>query len=407
MNARIVAVALALGAASQAPAAEPVRAELELSGSDAFVNQQVVLSVVIAHPSELRPRWEPPNLEGFWSERMPSVGRAEGRDASGAVVRTTAFRRALFPSRAGELEIKPSRVLFADAEGVEQAVAVEGARLRVHELPEAGRPDGFTGLVGALTIDAHLSPGHIAVGESARLVIDVHGTAGGWDAPPPALEGLLGDDVEVFAEPPERATGESDGLLTLRRTLRYDLVPRAARSFRLPALELVVFDPETRRYQRVAGPALELAADRSPPPQPSPFESRGYVEAPLHVHWPLLLAPILAVAGLTAVWFARWWRRAQRPRFARALPLPEIALERAAEAIGQPEFAKLLADAVRAGVQSRHGFDARALTTPEIAERGAQPELVRLLETLDRARFSGRLDRPEALLAAARRHLAT
>lgn len=401
-----LALSLLLAAAGPASSAASARTSLELSAREVFVNQQLVLSVVIEHPPDARPRWEPPNLEGFWSERLPSVGRAEGRDASGAVLRTTAFRRALFPSRAGALAIKPSRVFLADADGFEQALAVAGAEVRVRALPEAGRPDGFAGLVGALEIDAYLHPGSVAVGESARLVIEVHGTAAGWDAPPPELERLLGDEIEVFAETPERASGEREGLLTLRRTLRYDLVPRAAKTFRLPPLAIAVFDPGTRRYRVVEGPVLELAAAHSPPPQPSPFESRGYAPVPLHVHWPLLLGPLFVVAAFTAWWFARWWQRALRPRFGRALPLPVVAFERAAEAIGRPEFARLLADAVRAGVQWRHGFDARSLTTPEIAERGADAEAVRLLEALDRARFSGCLERPEALLAEVRRHLA-
>ncbi len=400
-----VALALALGLAPQAGADTEVRTALELSSREVFVHEQVVLSAVVAHPPELRPRWEPPNLEGFWSERLPSVGRAEGRDASGGVVRTTAFRRALFPSRPGALAIGPSRVVYSDAEGAEREIAVPGARLVVRELPREGRPEGFSGLVGSLAIDAYLVPASVAVGESARLVIDVHGTAAGWDAPPPEIERLLGDDVEVFAEPPERAAGERDGRLSLRRTLRYDLVPRASGAFRLPPLEIALFDPVERRYRAVTGPALELSVDRAAAAPASPFESRGYAPVPLRVHWPLLLLPLLAVTAGTAIWFARWWRRALRPRFARALPLPAVALARAAEAIGRPEFAGLLADAVRAGVQSRLGFDARALTPREVADRGADPEAIRLLEALDRARFSGRLERPEALLAAVRRHL--
>lgn len=407
MTPRALAFALALASAvsSRADAAPALKTSLELSAREAFVNEQVVLSVVVTHPTDLRPRWEPPNLEAFWSERLPSVGRAEGRDATGAVVRTTAFRRALFPSRAGALAIKPSRVLWEDADGNEHAIAVDGARMQVRELPAEGRPDAFSGLVGALDIDAYLSRASVAVGESARLVIDVHGTAAGWDPPPGELERLFGDDVEVFAENPERATGERDGLLTVRRTLRFDLVPRSAGEFELPALRLAVFDPAARRYRVVEGPALRLLADRSPPPKLSPFESRGYTPVPLHVHWPLLVVPLLVVMLPTGFWLARWWRRALTPRLARALPLPGIALERAVAAIGRPEFARLLADAVRAGVQSRHGFDARALTPREIAERGADADAVRLLEDLDRARFSGRLERPEALLAEVRRHL--
>ncbi len=403
---RGLATVLACGAlaASLARAEPAVRARLELSAPEVFVNEQLVASLVIAHPPVVVPRWEAPNFEGFWSERLASVGRADGRDAGGEIRRTTAFRRALFASRPGELEIASSRVLYEDGDGVEQTAAVPGARVRVRALP-GGAPEEFSGVVGDLAIGVWLSHPEVGVGESSRLVIDYHGTANGWDAPEPALEAALGAQVEIFREPPTTATGERDGLLSLRRTLRYDLVPRAVGEFVLPALRVVVFDPATRRYRTVESAPIALRALAERPRALSPFESRGHVAVPRPIPWLWLGIATLAIGAFVATGLRRWFLASLRPLFGPPAPIPKVVFERACQALGRPEFPALLADAVRAGVHVRHGFDPTSLTTEEIAARGADLDAVRLLEELDRARFSGRLARPETLLADVRRHL--
>jgi hypothetical protein len=404
VSARACALALACALAASLARAEPtVRARLELSALEVFVNEQLVAELAIEHPPEARPRWEAPNFEGFWSERLASVGRAEGREPSGEIRRVTSFRRALFPSRAGELEIGRSRVLFEDAEGAERSVGVGGARVRVRPLP-GGAPAGFAGVVGDLEIGVYLSHPEVAVGDSARLVIDFHGTANGWDAPEPDLA-ALGERVEVFPERATTATGERDGLLSVRRTLRYDLVPRTTGEFLIPALRVVVFDPAQRRYRTVESAPIALRSLATRPRERSPFESRGHAPVPRPLPWIALTVAAFVIGAFVTTGLRRWFLATLEPLFGPPAPIPKLAFERAARALGRPEFPELLAAAVRAGVHARHGFDPTSLTTQEIAERGADPELVRLLEELDRARFSGRIARPEALLADVRRHL--
>ncbi|HXX48431.1 MAG TPA: hypothetical protein VEN47_09400, partial [Myxococcota bacterium] len=81
------------------------------------------------------------------------------------------------------------------------------------------------------------------------------------------------------------------------------------------------------------------------------------------------------------------------------------AFDAARAARGTSEFAALLAQAVRAGVAARHRFDAQPLSREEIAARGAEPEAVELLETLDRMRFARRGADEDELLERARAYL--
>jgi hypothetical protein len=326
-------------------------------------------------------------------------------DDQGRAIRTTVYRRALFPTRTGTLEIPTSRIRYRDSEQVMHELQAPGVRIRVDPLPVEGRPASFGDVVGAPAVQAYLSQTEVGAGRNLRLVVDYFGPANVWDAGIPDLEEALGAGVEVFAEPPRLTFGESGGRLTARRTLRYDLVPRRRGDFEIPAFELPYFEPIAAAYRlarsspirfRVvhrprAGTRFPTGSTRRPAPPPLPW---------------LPVAGVGLVIGLVvSLSLLRWWRAASAPRTASSLPSPRIAFELACDALGQNEFAALLADAVKAGVHVQHDFDARPLTTEEIAARVDDAEAVDLLRTLDRARFARRVEIPEALLARVRRYL--
>ena len=81
------------------------------------------------------------------------------------------------------------------------------------------------------------------------------------------------------------------------------------------------------------------------------------------------------------------------------MPRPGVLLERAREARGSDGFPVLLRDALKAGIQTRHGFDPSSLTTEEIAARIDDSDALDLLRTLDRMRFTTPAASPESLLS--------
>ncbi len=396
-----LALALALAprhsAAADAPALE---VRVRLDRETVVLHEQVVLSIEILHPSDARASWEPPPFDGFWAERLGT--RALPDDGSGQ--HRTEFRRALFPTRAGELEIAPSKLTYVGDGGAQRELRVPGARVRVRPLPDGVPPDVLVG-----TLELHVAPAddRVRLGKSLSVTIDFAGDANVWDAAAPALERRLGDDVEVFSEAPRLSIGESGGRATTRRTFRYALVPARAGRVHMAPLEMNYFDPatghlETARSEALAFDVFEGGADAEPR---SPFKKR----APLASQEPFELWPfLLGAAALfgASLWYLRRWQRAE---LARALgpsaPSPRIAFDAARAARGASEFHSLLARAVRAGVGARHHFDALPLTPAEIGAQGAEREAVDLLEALERARFARRSADEDALLERTRAYL--
>jgi hypothetical protein len=393
-------------AAAPAPAGAEVRAELVFDSAQVHLHEQVVASLRITHPIWAQPRWDAPAFEGFWSERISSIGEAVRTDGQGRRVRTTIFRRSLFPTRTGVLEIAPSRLRYVDQEKREQRVEVPGGSVRVVALPVRDRPEGFADVVGDVRVSAHLSRSRAALGRSVRLVIEYYGDANLWNAAVPELDGLFGADVEVFPDRPYTTTGERGGMLTLRRSLSYDLVARDVGRFILPPFELAYFDPDAGAYRTARSESLVLEVVRASaaararaarPPAPAP--------AGIEVPWLATGLLLLAVGALVAWTMTRWWRSALRPVFGPPPPSPRRLFEEACAAVGTSDFAELLGRAVKAGIHARYHFDPRPLTSDEIASRIDDPDGPALLRRLDRARFSPGSENVEALLASARRFL--
>lgn len=398
-----VGLAPASGAAEQGPVLD---VQVRLDRSRPWLHQQVVLEVTVTHRLYARPRWEPPVCEGFWVERMPSEGgtllHPGGRDAA----RTTVFRRALFPTRTGALEIPTSSLVVKRPDDEEIEVEVPGARVDVQALPEAGRPADFAGLVGPLEVRLALDEDEITLGRALRVEVDVYGPGNVWDIDAPDLG--LGSEVEVFAERARTVTNPRKGRMMARRVFRFDVVPRDTGRFAIAPLEISYFDPDAGRYASAQSEGLEfLVGARGALPQRAPWEAKQRAgEVVLNRG---LLLPVLSILGgllaLSAWGLTRWWRGEQRAWQREPEPDPGVLLRRAEHALGTDEFPALLAAAVKAGVRTRHALDPRAMTTSELAEHIDDGEALRILRAVDAVRFAGSTRDATELLVSTRRYL--
>ena len=118
-------------------------------------------------------------------------------------------------------------------------------RLEVLALPEAGRPPGFTGLVGSFRIRASAAPTEVSVGDPITLTVEVSGPPylGNVDLPPLREQPALAKDFKI---PAERADGVVEGgVKKFTQTLRA-MHPGVKE---IPPLELAYFNPRSGRYE--------------------------------------------------------------------------------------------------------------------------------------------------------------
>ncbi|MYA12575.1 MAG: protein BatD [Gemmatimonadetes bacterium] len=128
--------------------------------------------------------------------------------------------------------------------------------VEVMPLPAEGRPEPFRGQVGRVEVASWLDRTDAVVGDTVTLRVALSGNAYLRLMPEPRVvlpEGLELSEPEISDDPPQV---EPDRAST--RTLVYRLVATREGNYRLAAVELPWFDPETAEYGVSRGESFDL-----------------------------------------------------------------------------------------------------------------------------------------------------
>ncbi|MBW2047675.1 MAG: protein BatD [Deltaproteobacteria bacterium] len=244
-----------------------------LSSEKAYVEEQVVYTLKLF----LKPRVSDISLQLPEQDHLVFRQLADPKEYQG-VYHGTRYRvievpYGLMALKPGDYTISPSRMgmtvydggrvrrgFFDDPffrMGRPVTIVSEPLELKVIPLPEKGKPEGFSGLVGAFTIEASLRPAKIRVGESATLTVQIRGRGNVNRIPDLKIPDL--EHVKIYADEPVLESGkDSRGLIALK-TMKWALVPQVQGDYEIPSLALSFFDPRARRYRTVRTRALPLA----------------------------------------------------------------------------------------------------------------------------------------------------
>ncbi|HVZ73304.1 MAG TPA: BatD family protein [Polyangia bacterium] len=207
--------------------------------------------------------------DGFWSEDVPSTA-PKGRLAytqetlNGRVYQVAPLtQRALFPLRDGKLTVTPMEADVAQVDFFGSAVRAQHLKtepltIEVVPLPREGRPAGVDDAsvaVGKLALAVHADRTTVSVGEAVTVTVEVRGTGNVRNAKTPALPTPQG----WKAYPPKEnvALDFANGVGGVK-TSEALLLPEKPGTVMIPALELVTFDPETKRYATSKSDPLRL-----------------------------------------------------------------------------------------------------------------------------------------------------
>ncbi len=382
-------------------AAWGLEADVRVVPMQVYHHQQARIEVSVTHEPREKPTVEFPVFEGFWVETFPIHATEPKYDTSKVMWRTTVFRRGLFPTRGGKLELPRIELRYTDADGMEVQQPLDPPRLTVLPLPKEGRPATFRGIVGQPKLETTVHETSVAIGRSFRLRVEAHGAANLWDLNFAGLETIFAGKAEVFPVKPRVVTGELDGRITVRKTFDFDLVPQSEGELAIPALVLPYFDPDDARYKIARSlPLTVQVVSASVAPATTRNESATAAAKNLWIGWTWIAA---AVGLLTIVLLLRWWNRSDASRDGRRIP--RLLFEKALTVEGSDEFSPLLIQTIKAEMFVRHGQSVEALSTDEIAQQIDDSAGVELLTTLDRIRFGGGSVNADELKASIKKYL--
>lgn len=274
--------------------------------ADPYVGQQVSVSVYLYTRAPIRAAPQitrEPTADGFWIHDLLPPQRTLNpttQTIQGTTYRVYLLRRfAAFPLREGELEIGAPEIsmstgsLFDMFNGSQQLERTGvPITIRARALPDPP-PNA---VVGEYTLEASLDRNQVRTGDAVTLTAVVRGVGNIRDVRfgEPNIEGL-----QVLQQPSEDTVEQPNDRVGGMRRMSWLFVPQEPGTFTIPPLVLNTFDPETRQYNAVRGPELQIvAAGNAIAPDPADVEPDEQVEDPVQELPPPEFGPVRTSAEL-------------------------------------------------------------------------------------------------------------
>lgn len=257
-------------------AQEQLHLVAEISKGSPYLNEpiSVVYKLYVGgniNVSNFRPV-DNPSYENFWSQDIPIGNYTFNNEVyQGKSYKAVILKRVvLYPQKSGDLTIEPlSLEITADVptnrrdffggviySSTNKMVSAGKRTIKVKPLPEAGKPESFSGAVGDYNFFVDASKEILNAGESLQLKVRVKGIGNLklFQLPelkvPAAIEKYDPEFNESIKSQLSGMQGEVSN--------SYTLVPSYKGKFPIPALEFSYFNPATEKYHTLNSEAVVL-----------------------------------------------------------------------------------------------------------------------------------------------------
>lgn len=227
------------------------------------------------------------------------------------------IERQFVPMQSGSFHFSPARMkgVFATEfttrlQGEEIYALSNDLTVMCRDVPLEGRPESFSGGIGAFQVDAQLAPTDATVGEPVTLSMKVMGEGTIADLRPPDIESIDGVAEQFRTYEVTEKTTEDGKVFT------WSLRPLSDRVREFPAIDYAYFDVNAEEYVTVSTEPIPVsvraASTLSSSDIVAPQPSRGGSGGGLEVNEAGLFANHTALSGLrndrvaTAKWIMLW-----------------------------------------------------------------------------------------------------
>lgn len=247
--------------------------KVDVSRKNLYLGESLVATVKVYTKVDLTNfgRSKFPSFEGFLTEEIPTPQRIElSRETyNGQIYNVGVIRKVLlYPQHTGEITIEPfelecivrqrltgSRSYFDDFFGNYRNVRAmrrsKPVTIHVKELPQAGKPLGFSGFVGNLSMHTSVSADTVNANEAITYRVTFRGTGNLKLLRAPAVSFPLDFETYDPKETQDIKSGENGMSGTV--SFEYLIIPRYSGEYKVPALQFSYFDPQTNSYRTISG----------------------------------------------------------------------------------------------------------------------------------------------------------
>jgi hypothetical protein len=255
----------------------------EFSKVNPYLNERITVTykLYVSKDVSITSQWrelDSPRYADFWSKNIDSQkfdvfeGKYEGEDYRYVILRTTV----LYPQKTGELDIEPltldipidvpskKRNIFGRTliTRVNKTMSAGRRTINVKPLPLAGKPDNFSGAVGAFKFDLKTNKNTLDANEALELTATISGRGNLNTLILPRLK--VPNTLEVY-EPERtenirtRASGISGSI-----SESYTVVPQYKGTYPIRPITFSFFNPTTERYESIASAELVITVANGP-----------------------------------------------------------------------------------------------------------------------------------------------
>ncbi|MFT5891862.1 MAG: hypothetical protein ACI9Y7_001969, partial [Dokdonia sp.] len=263
-------------------ASEKIHLVAEISKSSPYLNQAfTVVYKLYVSPETSVSNWreiDSPKFADFWSQNIDEKqfkiyeGEYQGEPYRYVILRRTV----LYPQKTGKLNIEPLSLSVSVAvptnrrdifgrfltQNANITVAAKNRTVDVRPLPIEGKPDDFTGAVGAFDFTVKTDKKSLDASEAFQLSVEAKGNGNLklFDLPKPNLPSKL----EVYEpENADRVRTNLSGMSGLKRST-YTVVPAYKGKYPIPAISFSYFNPRTERYERKTSDEIVIEVMNGP-----------------------------------------------------------------------------------------------------------------------------------------------
>ena len=271
-------------------ASENVHLIAEVSKTNPYLNEAitVVYKLYVSNDVSITRSWQEidnPKFEDFWSQNIADKGKQQIFEGTfkGKPYRYVILRKVvLYPQKTGALIIEPLTLdIPIDVQGnsrdifgrrrmtrVNRTISAGKRTITVKPLPIEGKPDNFSGAVGAFHFNVSTNKSTLDANEALELKIRVKGTGNLKLFNLPSLN--LPSSLEVYE--PVRDNKIAVNIKGMNGFINdtYTVIPQYKGSYPIRPISFSYFNPPSKSYKTVSSDEIIIQVENGPiPNQPN------------------------------------------------------------------------------------------------------------------------------------------
>ena len=256
-------------------ATQPVFMTASLSQPSAYPGEIVYYTLKFYYSISVRDlSVSPPEIDGLKFKQLGDHTEYTSR-VKGKQFQVIELKYSVTPEQNGQFTIPPSTMrmnvlekrrgsgfgffnddFFGLTTARPHSVGTNSLPFETKSLPDEGRPQDFSGLVGQFELQATVTPDHVKCGESSTFSIIIQGKGNVTVIPDIKLPEI--SNVKSYADQPDLKVKETHDGVSGIKTMKWALVPQNDGSITIPEIQLSYFNPQKETYEIAKSKPLHI-----------------------------------------------------------------------------------------------------------------------------------------------------